>query len=62
MTIPNSKDFEEVHLKKDTMSESDLLEVYKNPIYPRDSKIHTVKGFINIDNGQMGGTQWTCFY
>ena len=24
-------------------------------------KIYTDKGFVNIDNGRMGGTHWTCF-
>ena len=24
-------------------------------------KIHSDKGFVNIDNGSQGGTHWTCF-
>ena len=32
------------------------------PIYPRDSKIYSDKRFVNIDDGSMGGTHWTCFY
>ena len=30
------------------------------PIYPRDSKTNSDKGFVNIDNGSQGGTHWTC--
>ena len=43
------------------MNESELQRVYNYPIYPRDSKIYSDKGFVNIDNGIMGGTHWTCF-
>ena len=49
------------NLKNDTMNESELQRVYKYRIYPRDSKIHSDKGFVNIDNGSQGGTHWTCF-
>ena len=44
------------------MTETDLQKVYKYSVYPRDSKIITNKGFLNSDNGSMGGTHWTCFY
>ena len=43
------------------MNESELQRVYNYPIYPRDSKLLSDKGFINIDDGRMGGTHWTCF-
>ena len=43
------------------MNESDLQRVYNHIIYPRDSKILTNKGFVNIENGSHGGTHWTCF-
>ena len=43
------------------MNESQLQRVYNYPIYPRDSKIYSDKGFVKIDNGSMGGTHWTCF-
>ena len=43
------------------MSGSEFTNVYNFPFYPRDSKIHTNKGLVNIDNGSMGGTDWTCF-
>ena len=43
------------------MKESELEKVYNYPIYPRDSKIHSDKGFVNIDNGSRGGAHWTCF-
>ena len=43
------------------MNESQLQKVYNYFIYPRDSKIYSDKGFVNIDNGSMGGTHWVCF-
>ena len=43
------------------MNESQLQKVYNYPIYPRDSKIYSDEGFVNIDNGSQGGTHWTCF-
>ena len=43
------------------MNESQLQRVYDYPIYPRDSKIYSDKRFVNIDNGSMGGSHWTCF-
>ena len=49
-------------LKDNTLNESELQRVYKYPIYPRDSKIYSDRGFVNIDNGSQGGTHWTCFY
>ena len=49
------------NLKDDTMNESELRRIYNHPIYPRDSKIYSVKGFVNIDNGSRGGTHRTCF-
>ena len=48
-------------LKNNTMTESELQRVYNYSIYPRDSKIYTDRGFVNIDNGSQGGTHWTCF-
>ena len=44
------------------MNESQLQRVYNYTINPRDSKIYSDKRFVNIDNGSMGGTHWTCFY
>ena len=49
------------NLKIDTMKESELKKVYKYPIYPRDSKKISDRGFVNIDNGSMGASHWTCF-
>ena len=43
------------------MNESELQKIYNYNINPRDSKIYSDKGFVNIDNGGMGGTNWTCF-
>ena len=62
MKIFNFKDFmKKYDSKNDTMNESDLQRVYNYSIYPRDSKIYSDKGFVNIVNGSMGGTDWTCF-
>ena len=58
----NLKEFmKKYNLKDETMNESDLQKVYNYKIYPRDSRITTNKGFVNIDNGSMGGSHWTCF-
>ena len=62
MKILSFKDFmKKYKLKNDTMNESELQRVYNYPIYPRDSKIYSDKGFVNIDDGRMGGSHWTCF-
>ena len=61
MKILNFKDFMEKKLKVFTMIESEIQRVYSYHIYPRDSKIISDKGFVNIDNGSKGGTHWTCF-
>ena len=53
--------YEKYNLKNDTMNESELQKIYNYPIYPRDSKIYSDKGFVTIDNGLMGGSHWTCF-
>ena len=44
------------------MNEIDLQNVFNNPIYPKNSKIHSDKRFVNIDNGSKGGFHWTAFY
>ena len=44
------------------MNESQLQKIYNYPIYPRDSKIISDRGFVNIDSGSRGGTHWTCFF
>ena len=49
------------NLKNDTMNESQLQRVYNYPIYPRDSKKYSDEGFVNIDNGSLVVTYWTCF-
>ena len=56
------KDFmKKYNLKNDTMNESQLQRVYNYTIYPRDSKIYSDRGFVNIDDGFRGGSHWTCF-
>ena len=62
MKVLNFKDFMKKNkLKNDTMNESELQRVYNYAIYPRDYKMYSDKGFVNIDNGSQGGTHWTCF-
>ena len=43
------------------MKESEIQTVYIYPIYPRESRIYSDKGFVKIDIGSMGGSHWTCF-
>ena len=62
MIILSFKDFvKKYKAKKDTMNERVLQKNYTYPIYPRDSKIYSDKGLVNIENGAQGGTHWTCF-
>ena len=62
MKIKHFEDFmKKYKLKNDTMNESQLQKEYNYDIYPRDSKIHSDRGFVNIDNGSMGGSHWVCF-
>ena len=43
------------NLNDDTMNKTQLQKIYSYRIYPRDSKIYSDKGFVNFDNGSMGG-------
>ena len=62
MKVFNFKDFmKRCNLKNDTMNEFEIQRIYNYPIDPRDSKIYSDKGFVNIDNGSKGGPHWTCF-
>ena len=62
MKVLNFKDFmKKYNLKNNTMNESELQKYYNYPIYPRDSKIYSDRGFVNIDDGRRGGSHWTCF-
>ena len=62
MKVLNFKKFmKKYKLKNDTMNESQLQKIYNYPIYPRDSKIYSDRGFVNIVDGSQGGTHWTCF-
>ena len=55
MTMLNFKDFMGRYILKDfSINESELQRVYKYSIYPD-------KGFVNIDDGRISGTHWTCF-
>ena len=63
MKVLNFKDFKKTYkLKDDTMNESQLQKIYNYPIYPRDSKIYSDKGFVNIGNYLNGGSHWCVFY
>ena len=63
MKVLNFKDFmKNYNIKNDTMDDSQLQKIYNYPIYPRDNKIHSDRGYINIDNGSHGGTHWCAFY
>ena len=63
MKVLYFKDFmKKYNLKNETMKESELQRVYNYSIYPRDSKINSDRGFVNIDNGSRGESHWTCFY
>ena len=50
------------NIKNNTINESFLQRVHNFPINPRYSKINSVRGFVNIDNGSMGGNLWVVFY
>ena len=43
------------------MNESQLQRIFNYPIYPRDSKSYSNRGFVKIYNGQMGVTHWVYF-
>ena len=49
-------------IKNDTMKESDIQRVYKDPLNPRGSKTYSNKGFVNIDIGLQGVSHWCAFY
>ena len=56
------KDFmKQNKFKDDTMKESELQRVFYYPIYPKDSKTYSDKGFVSIDDGSQGGTSRCCF-
>ena len=56
MTILNLKESMKTYkFKNATMNESQFQRVYNYPIYPRNSKVCSDKGFVNIDNGFQGG-------
>ena len=38
------------NFRNDTKNESELQRVYNYSIYPRDSKLYSDKGFVNIDD------------
>ena len=62
MKVLNFKDFmKKYNLKNDTMNESQIQRICNYPIYPRDSKKYSDRGFVIIDDGRLNGTHWTCF-
>ena len=46
-------------LKK--VKQSDWTRIFLFKRYPKDSKKTNEKGFVKLDNGEEGGTHWTCF-
>ena len=44
------------------MNKSVLQRVYNYPIYSRNLKMYSNKGFGNKDKGSQGGTHWNCFH
>ena len=63
MKVLNFKDFmKKYNLKDNTMNESQLQKLYNYPIYTRDSKIYSDRGFVDIDDGSQGGSHWCVFY
>ena len=48
-------------IKKRYHDELELQKVYTYPKNPRDCKIYSKKGYVNIENGAQGGNHWTCF-
>ena len=38
-----------------------VQKIFIYPVYPRDSTMIADKRFVNIGNGSMGGSHWTCF-
>ena len=63
MSILNSEDFMKKQILKDnTMKKAALQRVCNSPIYPRDSKMYSDRGFVIIDGGRIGGGHWTCFF
>ena len=62
MRTSNFRDFmKKYNLRNATLKESEIHRLCNYPIYPRNSKIYSDKGFVNVDNGGMGGSLWTCF-
>ena len=62
MKVLNFKEFmKKYKLKNDTMNESQLQRIYNHPIYPRDSKIYSDQGYINISTRMEGGSHWVAF-
>ena len=62
MKVLNFKVFmRKYNLENDTMNESQLQKIFNYPIYPRDSKIYSDRGFVNIEDGRLNGSHWTCF-
>ena len=61
-TIKIQRFYKKYNLKNDTMNEFQLQKIYIYHIDPRDSKLFSNKGFVNLDDGSQGGTHWTAFY
>ena len=63
MKILTLKNFmKKYKLKNDTMNELQLQKIYNSSIYPKNSKIYSDKGFVNIGDYENGGSHWCAFY
>ena len=50
------------NLKDDTVTEIDLKKVDISSIYPRDSKVTTNEGFVDINKSSLAETHCICWY
>ena len=49
------------NLKEDTTTETNLKKFSSYSVYVRVSKMTIPQGFVNIDDGGIGGSDCTCF-
>ena len=59
MRLLNFKVFvKQNNMKNDTMHKSDIERAFN---YPKNSKTYSDEGFVNIENGSIGGSHWVKF-
>ena len=63
MTISTLKSFmKKYNLGDDTRTGTTFKKIYIFSIYPSNSILNIEKRFLKIDDGNRGGTYWSCFY